>query len=212
MPILSMRCAGSPNRSDQWLPCRRAGGGEPGRGPSQVRAQMSHPRGKKLDSWLMSRLALVMDVQPEGAASLYYTLNAHLEVDRLLSAVSALPQRDRWETQARLLLRSDIYRAVRALCIDVLARGEADRPGGGPDRRVGGGKPRPDDPGTGYPARDLRCLTGCRDHLGGGSPPAGKHGQRHQRAGDGRRPAPVAGRSRHTCNECAEVTASERGA
>jgi glutamate dehydrogenase len=73
-------------------------------------------------------LAILMDVDPEAAASLYYSLNAHLEVDRLLSAVSALPQRGRWETQARLLLRSDIYRAVRALCVDVLARAEDSQP------------------------------------------------------------------------------------
>jgi len=67
-------------------------------------------------------LALQHEVAPEVAARLYYRLNAHLDVDHLLSAVSALPQRDRWETQLRLLLRSDIYRSVRALCADVLAR------------------------------------------------------------------------------------------
>ena len=67
-------------------------------------------------------LAMQLGVDPEFAARLYYCLNAHLDVDHLLSAVSALPQRDRWETQARLLLRSDIYRSVRALCADVLAR------------------------------------------------------------------------------------------
>jgi glutamate dehydrogenase len=67
-------------------------------------------------------LALQQGVDPELAARLYYRLNAHLEVDHLLSAVSALPQGDRWESQVRLLLRSDIYRSVRALCADVLAR------------------------------------------------------------------------------------------
>jgi len=72
-------------------------------------------------------LALQLGIDPDLAASLYYRLNAHLDVDHLLSSVSALPQRDRWETQARLLLRSDIYRSVRALCVDVLAR--ADGPG-----------------------------------------------------------------------------------
>ncbi|MFC5728166.1 MULTISPECIES: NAD-glutamate dehydrogenase domain-containing protein [Nocardioides] len=71
-------------------------------------------------------LARQLEVEPDLAARLYYGLNAHLDVDHLLSAVSALPQRDRWETQARLLLRSDIYRAVRALCADVMAQAGED--------------------------------------------------------------------------------------
>ncbi|MFT4211945.1 MAG: NAD-glutamate dehydrogenase [Microbacterium sp.] len=65
-------------------------------------------------------VAALTGVDRERVARLYYRINAHLQVDHLLTAVSALPQRERWDTQARLLLRGDIYRAVKAVCVDVL--------------------------------------------------------------------------------------------
>jgi glutamate dehydrogenase len=73
-------------------------------------------------------LTVITGMNLQHVARLYYRLNAHLDVDHLLSAVSSLPQRGRWDSQARLLLRSDIYRAVRALGADVLTgAGDAER-------------------------------------------------------------------------------------
>ncbi|MFT4305893.1 MAG: NAD-glutamate dehydrogenase, partial [Microbacterium sp.] len=66
-------------------------------------------------------IAALTGFEPEPVARLYYRINAHLQVDHLLTAVSALPQRERWDSRARLLLRSDIYRAVAAVCVDVLS-------------------------------------------------------------------------------------------
>ncbi|UXA13219.1 NAD-glutamate dehydrogenase [Mycobacterium sp. SMC-8] len=52
-------------------------------------------------------------------AHIYFELSAHLGVDHLLLAVSALPRGDRWNALARLALREDLYRALRELARDV---------------------------------------------------------------------------------------------
>jgi glutamate dehydrogenase len=53
-------------------------------------------------------------------AQLYYTLSAHLEVDRMLSLVSELDRGERWHALARLALRDDLYAALRKITRDVL--------------------------------------------------------------------------------------------
>jgi glutamate dehydrogenase len=53
-------------------------------------------------------------------AQLYYTLSAHLEVDRILSLVSELDRGERWHALARLALRDDLYAALRKITRDVL--------------------------------------------------------------------------------------------
>ena len=58
-------------------------------------------------------------------AELYYALDAHLGVDRLLTAVSGLERGDRWHSLARLALRDDLYGSLRSLVLDVLAGAEA---------------------------------------------------------------------------------------
>ncbi|UYP20421.1 NAD-glutamate dehydrogenase [Rhodococcus sp. Z13] len=60
----------------------------------------------------------------EEVADLYYALDAHLGVDRLLTAVSALERGDRWHSLARLALRDDLYGSLRSLVLDVLAGAE----------------------------------------------------------------------------------------
>ncbi|MEU5843831.1 NAD-glutamate dehydrogenase [Rhodococcus sp. NPDC047139] len=57
-------------------------------------------------------------------AELYYALDAHLGVDRLLTAVSGLERGDRWHSLARLALRDDLYGSLRSLVLDVLAGAE----------------------------------------------------------------------------------------
>jgi glutamate dehydrogenase len=53
-------------------------------------------------------------------AELYYALSDHLDVDSMLSAVSALERGNRWHALARLALRDDLYASMRAITLDVL--------------------------------------------------------------------------------------------
>lgn len=62
---------------------------------------------------------------PEEAAALYYALDEHFEIQRLLNAAGRVAATDRWGTQARLAIRDDLYAALRALTIDVLATTDA---------------------------------------------------------------------------------------
>ncbi|QNK80497.1 NAD-glutamate dehydrogenase [Nakamurella sp. PAMC28650] len=61
-------------------------------------------------------------------AELYYTLSAHLDFDRILSAVTGLERGDRWHALARQALRDDLYRSMRLITADVLT-GTDDRLG-----------------------------------------------------------------------------------
>ncbi|MGS0684405.1 NAD-glutamate dehydrogenase [Nakamurella sp. GG22] len=54
-------------------------------------------------------------------AELLYALSAHLDFDRLLSAVTELARGDRWHALARQALRDDLYRSQRLLTADVLS-------------------------------------------------------------------------------------------
>ena len=54
-------------------------------------------------------------------AQLLYALSAHLDFDRLLTAVTALERGDRWHALARQALRDDLYRSLRLLTADVLS-------------------------------------------------------------------------------------------
>ncbi|MEN0138459.1 MAG: NAD-glutamate dehydrogenase [Rhodococcus sp. (in: high G+C Gram-positive bacteria)] len=57
----------------------------------------------------------------DEVAELYYTLNAHLGLDHLLTAISGLDDTGRWNALARLALRDDVYGSMRLLCLDVLS-------------------------------------------------------------------------------------------
>ncbi|MGO4202153.1 NAD-glutamate dehydrogenase [Rhodococcus sp. TAF43] len=60
----------------------------------------------------------------EEVAELYYSLDAHLGIDWLLTAVSDLARGDRWHSLARLALRDDLYGSLRSLTLEVLVGGE----------------------------------------------------------------------------------------
>ncbi len=63
---------------------------------------------------------------PEGGrshtetAELYYALSEHLDIDHMLTSVSALERGNRWHALARLALRDDLYSSLRAIALDVL--------------------------------------------------------------------------------------------
>ncbi|HET9118146.1 MAG TPA: NAD-glutamate dehydrogenase domain-containing protein, partial [Pseudonocardiaceae bacterium] len=58
-------------------------------------------------------------------AQLYFTLSAHLDIDRMLNLVSELDRGDRWHALARLALRDDLYAALRKITRDALHTGGA---------------------------------------------------------------------------------------
>ena len=71
-------------------------------------------------------IADIVERDEEIVAELYYAMDAHLGVDRLLSAVSELDRGDRWHSLARLALRDELYGSLRALTRDVLAGAEPE--------------------------------------------------------------------------------------
>jgi glutamate dehydrogenase len=66
-------------------------------------------------------------------AGVYFVLSERFRVDDLLSKISMLPREDRWQTLARMALRYDLYAALAALTIEVLA---ASDPSVSPEERV----------------------------------------------------------------------------
>ncbi|HEY4993960.1 MAG TPA: NAD-glutamate dehydrogenase domain-containing protein, partial [Nakamurella sp.] len=60
-------------------------------------------------------------------AELLYAVSAHLDFDRLLTAVTALERGDRWHALARQALRDDLYRSLRLLTADVLSTTSGDQ-------------------------------------------------------------------------------------
>jgi glutamate dehydrogenase len=56
----------------------------------------------------------------QETAELYFALSEHLDIDSLLSSVSALERGNRWHALARLALRDDLYSSLRAITVDVL--------------------------------------------------------------------------------------------
>ncbi|BBU21995.1 NAD-glutamate dehydrogenase [Mycobacterium xenopi] len=74
-------------------------------------------------------IADIVDRDPAEVADTYFALMDRLGTDGLLTAVSALPRDDRWQSLARLAIRDDIYASLRALCFDVLEVGEPEESG-----------------------------------------------------------------------------------
>jgi glutamate dehydrogenase len=56
----------------------------------------------------------------DHVAELYFALSERFEVDRLLHHITALPRHDRWSSNARSALRSDLYAALAGLTAAVL--------------------------------------------------------------------------------------------
>jgi glutamate dehydrogenase len=71
-------------------------------------------------------IAEASDRPAEQVASLYFTLSERFAIDRLLTLISALPQRDRWQSMARSALRSDLYAVLADITSDVLATTNAE--------------------------------------------------------------------------------------
>ncbi len=69
----------------------------------------------------------VVDISAESGralhecAELYFALSAHLDFDRMLSAVTDLERGERWHALARQALRDDLYQSLRLLSADVLS-------------------------------------------------------------------------------------------
>jgi len=74
-------------------------------------------------------IADILDRDTAEVADTYFALMGHLNIDGLLTAVSALERNDHWHALARLAIRDDIYGSLRSLCFDVLAVGEPDENG-----------------------------------------------------------------------------------
>jgi len=70
---------------------------------------------------------------PLETAQLYYALSEHLEMDTMLTSVTALERGNRWHSLARLSLRDDLYGSHRAITLDVLRGAE---PGTTADERI----------------------------------------------------------------------------
>jgi glutamate dehydrogenase len=70
---------------------------------------------------------------PQETAELYYALSEHLEMDRILTSVTALMRGNRWHALARLALRDDLYSSLRDITLDVLRSAE---PGTTADERI----------------------------------------------------------------------------
>lgn len=65
---------------------------------------------------------------PHDAAAMYFAVQDRYAVHELLEAISALPRVGRWESIARGLLRSDLYRATEEFTRRVLADLPQDQP------------------------------------------------------------------------------------
>ena len=66
--------------------------------------------------------------QPETLAALYFAITERFGVDNLLSRITALPRVGRWQTLARLAVRSDLYAAAAGLTRQVARESEASTP------------------------------------------------------------------------------------
>ncbi|WP_280451597.1 NAD-glutamate dehydrogenase [Nocardia cyriacigeorgica] len=64
-------------------------------------------------------IADIAERDADDVAVLYFALNEHLDIERLLTAVGNLEHGDRWPTLARLAVRDDLYESLRLLTLDV---------------------------------------------------------------------------------------------
>jgi glutamate dehydrogenase len=63
---------------------------------------------------------------PSVTGELYYGLSDHLNVDKMLTSISALERGNRWHALARLSLRDDVYASLRAITLDALRHSEPE--------------------------------------------------------------------------------------
>jgi glutamate dehydrogenase len=84
-------------------------------------------------SELADRDALDTERSPRETAELYYALSDHLNIDSMLTSISALERGNRWHALARLALRDDLYASLRAITLDVLRQSD---PGTSADTKI----------------------------------------------------------------------------
>jgi len=65
---------------------------------------------------------------PQETAELYYALSEHLNIDTMLTSVTALERGNRWHALARLALRDDMYLSLRAITLDALRNSDPGDP------------------------------------------------------------------------------------
>ncbi|MFD9893522.1 NAD-glutamate dehydrogenase [Amycolatopsis sp. NPDC059027] len=70
---------------------------------------------------------------PAETSELYYALSDHLDIDKMLTEISALERGNRWHALARLALRDDVYASLRAITLDALRHSD---PGTSADERI----------------------------------------------------------------------------
>ncbi|GAA4549888.1 NAD-glutamate dehydrogenase [Amycolatopsis samaneae] len=70
---------------------------------------------------------------PAETAELYFALSSHLDIDKMLTEISALERGNRWHALARLALRDDVYGSQRAITLDALRHSD---PGTTADERI----------------------------------------------------------------------------
>jgi len=78
-------------------------------------------------------VAEITDRDPAEVGLMYWTLCERLAVEQLLTAVTELQARDRWQAQARLAIRDDLHGVLRTLTQTVLQQGD---PGDSPAEQV----------------------------------------------------------------------------
>ncbi|GAB1513765.1 NAD-glutamate dehydrogenase [Actinophytocola sp. KF-1] len=82
---------------------------------------------------LADRDGLDTERSPRETAELYYALSEHLNIDSMLTSISALERGNRWHALARLALRDDLYSSLRAITLDVLRQSD---PGTSADEKI----------------------------------------------------------------------------
>ncbi|MFC4858242.1 NAD-glutamate dehydrogenase [Actinophytocola glycyrrhizae] len=82
---------------------------------------------------LADRDGLDTEHSPRETAELYYALSEHLNIDSMLTSVSALERGNRWHALARLALRDDLYSSLREITLDVLRQSD---PGTSADEKI----------------------------------------------------------------------------
>ncbi|MCX4092206.1 NAD-glutamate dehydrogenase [Nocardia sp. alder85J] len=70
-------------------------------------------------------LAEIADRDAHEVADLYYALDDHFEIQRLVEAADGVEHGDRWHTLAGLAVRDDLYGSLRSLTLDVLSASDS---------------------------------------------------------------------------------------
>ena len=84
-------------------------------------------------SWPSADAGLDTERSPRETAELYYALSDHLNIDSMLTSISALERGNRWHALARLALRDDMYALAAG---DHARRAAAERPGTSADEKI----------------------------------------------------------------------------